>query len=234
MTAIENPLEIVYRSEDLVAINKPHGLLVHPTKLAMDADTSVLQILRDQLGQLVYPVHRLDRKTSGVLIMALTKEMQSKMNVLFSERKISKDYKAIVRGYIDKEGTIDYAIKNDKEKIKDAVTTYELAAHYEIDLPFGKFKTSRYSEVILKPETGRYHQLRMHMSHIFHPIIGDRPHGCNKQNRLFKERFNMTSMLLHAQRLSFKLENQQIEIEADCSEEYNRVKQILEKGIVTI
>lgn len=230
MTATPSPLEIVYRSENLVAINKPHGLLVHPTKMAMDADTSVLQILRDQLGQRVYPVHRLDRKTSGVLLMALTKEMQSKINVLFSEGKTIKEYKAIVRGYIDTTGEIDYAIKNDKGKVKNAFTTYELAAHYELDLPFGEFKTSRYSEVILKPKTGRYHQLRMHMAHIFHPIIGDRPHGCNKQNRLFKQRFNMTTMLLHAQRLSFTIDDQEILIEADCSKEYIRIKQILNYG----
>jgi len=222
-------LEILYRTDYLVAINKPHGLLVHPTRIALDADTSVLQILRAQLEQKVYPVHRLDRKTSGVLLMALNKETQSILNALFANRKIDKIYTAIVRGFIPDQGVIDYAIKNDKGVLKDALTHYEVIERYEIDEPFGKFSTSRYSEVRLIPKTGRYHQLRMHMAHIFHPIIGDRPHGCNKQNRLFKERFSMMTMMLHAEQISFTLNNESITIEGKHSREYSRVKKLLTK-----
>jgi len=223
-------LEILYHEDDIIAINKPHGLLVHPTKIAMDADTSVMQILRDQLGQLVYPVHRLDRKTSGVLLMALTKEKQSILNSFFQNRKMTKHYIAIVRGYVDADGEIDYAIKNEKGVVKEARTIYKLNRHFEIELPFGQFKTSRYSEVDLFPETGRYHQLRMHMAHIFHPIIGDRPHGCNKQNRLFKEKFDLHCMMLHAQDISFELGDRRIEISAKSSLEYKRIKKMLTEG----
>ena len=224
---MHDALEVIFQTEDLIAINKPHGLLVHPTKIAMDADTSVLQILRRQLDQKVYPVHRLDRKTSGVLLLALNKETQSIINALFSERKMDKSYTAIVRGYIPDEGEIDYAIKNDKGVIKNALTNYQLIKRYEIDEPLGKFNTSRYSEVRLFPKTGRYHQLRMHMAHIFHPIIGDRPHGCNKQNKMWKERFSMNTMMLHAHGLSFSLGGDKIYISANPSDEYMRVKEIL-------
>jgi len=196
-------LEIVYEDSELIAINKPHGLLVHRTALDKYATEFVLQILRDQIGQRVYPIHRLDRKTSGVLLLAKSPEIHKAMSAMWTERQVLKEYIAIVRGHTEDSGMIDYPLKNESETIQDAVTEYETICKSEIDLPHGKFNTSRYSLVRLRPITGRMHQLRRHMSHIFHPIIGDRPHGCNKQNKLFKEKFGMETMMLHAESLSF-------------------------------
>lgn len=196
-------LEILYQDEYLVAINKPHGLLVHRSPIATNADTFAVQELRNQLHQHVYPVHRLDRKTSGVLLFALDPDTLRQMQQTFAERKVEKDYLAIVRGYTQDEDTIDYALTNDKGKEQDAVTHYQTLERTEIAVPFGKHNTSRYSLVAVKPETGRMHQIRKHFAHILHPIIGDRPHGCNKQNRLFKEKWEMTTMLLHASQLRF-------------------------------
>lgn len=223
-------IEIVFQDEELVIINKPHGLLVHRSAIAKDATTSVLKILRKQLNAKLFTIHRLDRKTSGVMILGLNPNVQSFISQEFKERNVTKVYHAIVRGYIDETGTIDYAIKNDKGVIKDAITKYQCLQRFEIDLPFGKHNTSRYSLVELKPTTGRYHQLRMHLAHIFHPIIGDRPHGCNKQNKLFKEKFGLTKMLLHASTIQFKRSESVNEEKhsASYSAEFSRILEILQ------
>lgn len=192
---------IVFENESIIAFNKPHGLLVHRTALAKDATEFALQWVRDYAGIKVHLIHRLDRKTSGILLFAKSEEESSYLNSLFREQKINKTYKAIVRGYTDDAGIIDYPLTNEKSKTQDAITHYRTTRRYEISLVNYTHPTSRYSEVELKPETGRYHQLRKHLAHIRHPILGDRPHGCNKHNRLWKETYNMTTMMLHAQEL---------------------------------
>ncbi|MDA8693504.1 pseudouridine synthase [Saprospiraceae bacterium] len=194
---------IAFENETIIGFNKPHGLLVHKSSIARDAKEFALQWVRDYSGSKVYLAHRLDRKTSGVLLFAKTEEENSYLQTVFRERKITKVYKALVRGYTDNSGVIDYALTNDRQITQDALTTYSTISRFEIPLETRTHPSSRYSLVRLMPETGRYHQLRKHMAHIRHPIIGDRPHGCNKQNRLWKEHFQMTTMLLHAESLEF-------------------------------
>lgn len=196
-------LEIIYKDESYVAINKPHGLLVHRSTRATNTNEYALQKLRNQLNQHVYPAHRLDRKTGGVLLFALNKDALSSIRKLFEQQLIDKKYWAIVRGYTDQEGIIDYALTNDKGKTQDALTKYQTLEQTELNIPLGHHPTSRYSWVEVNPLTGRMHQIRKHFAHIFHPIIGDRPHGCNKQNRLFLEKWKMDTMLLHATQLEF-------------------------------
>ena len=188
-------LEILYEDDHLVAINKPHGLLVHRTKLANDADEFALQILRDQLGKRVYPVHRIDRKTGGVLLFSLDDDIHKTMQRFFAEKLISKKYIAIVRGYTEDNGAIDYPLRKENGALQEATTQFKTMDRTELDIPFGKHPTSRYSLLEVKPLTGRYHQIRKHLDHIHHPIIGDRPHGCNKQNKLFKEKFGLMTMM---------------------------------------
>ena len=218
-------LEVVFEDEDLIAINKPHGLFVHRTKLDVDADQFVIQILRDQIGQKVYPCHRLDRKTSGVLLLAKSPQILALINEQFRDRVVDKSYLAIVRGYTDVSGTIDYPLVSEKGKSQDAVTNYKTLSKGEIPISSGKFPTSRYSLVDVKPATGRMHQIRRHLSHIFHPIIGDRPHGCNKQNRFFLQQFEMNTMMLHASRLTFDQPKtkESISITADIHDEFRRM-----------
>ncbi|MFD0794243.1 pseudouridine synthase [Mucilaginibacter litoreus] len=197
-------LEIIYRDEHLVAINKPHGLLVHRSFIAADVAEFAIQLLRDQIGQKVYPAHRIDRKTAGVLLFALDKETEVAMQKAFMENLVKKKYLAIVRGHTEDEGAIDYPLRKENGTLQDAFTSYQTLSRAELDVPLGKHQTSRYSLVQAEPQTGRMHQLRKHFAHIFHPIIGDRTHGCNKQNKLFKERWEMETMLLHASQLSFR------------------------------
>ena len=209
-------LTIVYQDEYFVVIDKPSGLLVHRSWIASDAKQFAMQMLRDQLGQHVFPVHRLDRPTSGVLVFALSSEIARALNEQFAERDIKKTYHAVVRGYVDDAGIIDYALKEEHDKIadkqaqadkpaQDAVTEYMCIDR--VELPFKvskKHDTSRYSLVKLMPKTGRKHQLRRHMSHIRHPIIGDTRHGEGRHNRFFREHFDCHRLLLAATAIEFR------------------------------
>jgi tRNA pseudouridine65 synthase len=224
-----SPLDIVFQDNFLIAINKPHGLLVHKSSIASDTDQFAVQILRDQIGQRVYPLHRLDRKTGGILLFALQEELNGIMQKQFAENRIKKHYEAIVRGFTPDELEIDYPLERDDGVVQEAYTRLRTLSRSEMDFSVGKHPTSRYSHVLLMPETGRMHQLRKHMAHIFHPIIADRPHGCNKQNRFFLNHFSMNTMLLHASKLDFMhpVTGEPIAIEAEYQPEFRRMYETL-------
>ena len=222
-------LEIIFQDEYLVAINKPHGLLVHQSPIARDADEFALQLLRDQIGQNVWPAHRLDRKTGGLLLFGLNKEMNALLQGLFRDNKIKKKYLAIVRGFTPDKMEIDYSLRKENGTMQEAFTRFKTLKKGEIDIAFGNHASSRYSLVEAAPETGRMHQLRKHFAHINHPIIGDRPHGCNKQNKLFKENWEMDTMLLHASKLEFEhpITHNQLHFNANLQSEFLRMKAFL-------
>jgi len=218
-------LDIVFRDEHLIAINKPHGLLVHRSSIAADAEEFALQLLRDQIGLKVNPAHRLDRKTGGVLLFALDKQTEIAMQQQFSDNKVHKKYLAIVRGHTPDSEAIDYPLRKENGTLQEAFTHYTTLKRAEIDVAFGAHATSRYSLIEAAPTTGRMHQIRKHLSHVFHPIIGDRTHGCNKQNKLFIETWQMNTMLLHASSLAFDhpVTHAHIIIEAPLQQEFQRV-----------
>ncbi len=137
-------LEIIYRDEHLIAINKPYGLLVHRSNIARDATQFAIQELRNQIKRHVHPVHRLDRKTSGVLLFALDKNTLKDLQSLFRDRLVEKKYQAIVRGFLPDYGVIDYALKTDRG-IQQAITRYERVQHFEIPIPSSRHPTLRYS-----------------------------------------------------------------------------------------
>ena len=223
-------LEILYQDEYIIAINKPSGLLVHKSFYARDASVFAVQELRNQIGgQYVYPIHRLDRKTSGVLLFALDKESLKIMNDSFATREVEKKYLAILRGWSPEEMTIDYDLTNDDGVKQNAITYFHRLQTTEIDLVYNKHPTSRYCLVEAIPETGRMHQLRKHFKHIFHPILGSRPHGCNKQNKLWLESFGLKGMMLHAHQLVFNhpITNEKITLNAKVNEEFAKVGDIL-------
>jgi tRNA pseudouridine65 synthase len=196
-------LDILYQDDYLIAINKPHGLLVHRSSIAADAEEFALQILRDQIGKKVNPAHRIDRKTGGVLLFAFDKPTEIAMQQQFMTNQVKKKYLAILRGYTPDSEEIDYPLRKENGTLQEAFTRYITLKRAELDVALGKHTTSRYSLVEAAPETGRMHQLRKHFAHIFHPIIGDRTHGCNKQNKLFKETWELDTMMLHASQLIF-------------------------------
>ncbi len=222
-------LEIIYQDEYMVAINKPNGLLVHRSRIASRETTFAVQTLRDQLGQDVYLIHRLDRKTSGVLLFALSREIARQLTDQFVDHAVSKRYVAIVRGYFPEEITVDYDLTNDRGKLQNAVTEFRTLATTELDMPLGKHDTSRYSLIEARPLTGRQHQIRKHCSHLRHPIIGDRPYGCSKQNRLFKGRWGMETCLLHALelRIGHPVDGGEVLLEAGLNLEFLRMLGVL-------
>lgn len=222
-------LEIVYQDEHLIAVNKPHGLLVHRSKIANDATEFALQLLRDQIGKQVNPTHRIDRKTGGLLLFAFDKEVEIAMQKQFQEGQVDKSYLAILRGHTPDQMDIDYPLAKENGTLQEAFTSFTTLQRAELPIQSGKHPTSRYSLVLAKPKTGRMHQLRKHFAHIFHPIIGDRPHGCNKQNRFFKEQFEMNTMLLHASELSFDhpVTGARITLNASVQAEFKRMMELM-------
>lgn len=227
-------LEIIYEDDHLIAINKPHGLLVHRSSIATNTAIYALQLLRDQVGYHVYPIHRLDRKTAGVLLFSKTAEFVAQIQTNLQDDSSIKKYTAFVRGYFPQEITLDYPLTNDKGKTQEAITQFKCLNHYELDIPLGKHTTSRYSLIEAYPKTGRMHQIRKHLNHLRHPIIGDRPHGCNKQNRLFLERWQLNSMLLNAREMSFShpILNEKVIITANQSDEFKRILILVGKSKV--
>ncbi|AUX71744.1 tRNA pseudouridine(65) synthase TruC [Erwinia pyrifoliae] len=206
-------LEIIYQDRWLVAVNKPSGMLVHRSWLDRHETVFAMQTVRDQIGQHVFTVHRLDRPTSGVLLMALSSEVARLLSQQFEQHQLQKTYHAVVRGWLEGADTLDYPLTEEQDKIADkfsqpekapqpAVTHWRGVATAELPVPVGRYQTSRYSLVEMLPESGRKHQLRRHMTHLRHPIIGDSAHGDLKQNRSAAANFGMNRLMLHASELN--------------------------------
>ena len=197
-------IDILYQDEHYAAVNKRSGLVVHPTKLAPGAE-ALLPALRNQLGCYVYPVHRIDRGTSGIVLFGLSPDAAKRMGELMRSRDVDKQYLALVRGYVETEGRIDYAVE-DSSKAKgklDSVTDYWCARQVEIPYAVGPYETARYSLVIAKLLTGRRHQIRKHFAHLRHPVIGDTTYGDGDHNKLYRKAFKCGRLVLMATSLAF-------------------------------
>ncbi|MCB6181960.1 tRNA pseudouridine(65) synthase TruC [Leeia sp. TBRC 13508] len=237
----EGPLDILYQDEYLVAINKPSGLLVHRSMIDRHETQFAVQMLRDQIGCHVYPAHRLDRATSGVLLFALQPETAKDLYKQFELQLVDKTYLAVVRGHPPVEGTIDYALSRqvDDNEFHDeraellpqpAITHFKTLATITLPVMIDKYPTSRYALVRLKPETGRRHQIRRHLKHIAHPIIGDANHGKGVHNRYFKQHFQCGRLLLACTELSLThpITQQKVMIQAPINGEFLQLTQQFE------
>ncbi len=224
-------LDILYLDDYLAVVNKPAGWLVHRTPLDKGESRFVLQALRDQIGQLVWPVHRLDKGTSGVLVFALSAEVARAMGQAFeSGEGLHKQYRAIVRGWPDDEQFIDHPLKrmpddmrSQREEIQSAQTRLRTLRRGELPIPQGTFPTLRWAEVELQPLTGRRHQLRRHAKHIAHPIIGDATHGKGPLNRAVAAHLDANRLWLHALKLHLlhPVHAQPLEISAPPAPEWD-------------
>ncbi|BDX07624.1 tRNA pseudouridine(65) synthase TruC [Planctobacterium marinum] len=212
---IPEQLPVLYQDEHLVVIDKPAGLLVHRSMIDRHETRFAMQMVRDQIGQHVYPVHRLDKPTAGVLIFALDAETARLMSEQLENHQIEKRYLAIVRGHLNGQGEVNHPLKEKLDKIADkkarqnkppqeAVSFYKSIQQIEIPVAVGKYPTARYSLVTLHPKTGRKHQLRRHMSHLRHPILGDVNYGDNKHNRFLRESCNFPGLALWSHQIKFK------------------------------
>ena len=215
MTEPREQLEILYQDKQLVVVNKPSGLLVHRSMIDRHETRFAMQIVRDQIGCHVYPLHRLDKPTSGVLIFALSAELARLAGEQFQQGSVEKTYRAVVRGYTPESGIIDYPLKEELDKMTDrkarqdkpaqeAVSEYLRLATVELPVQIDRYPCSRYSLVEVKPKTGRKHQIRRHMKHIAHPVIGDAKHGKGVHNRYFARHFGANRLLLHCAQMVMK------------------------------
>lgn len=194
-------LKIIFQDQHYVAVDKPENLLVHRTAISSDR-RFLLQELRNQIGQRLYPVHRLDRPTSGVIVLALHSEAAQKLQTLFLEKQIQKTYWAVVRGYTKTEGKIEATVQEDKNSpALDALTRYKRLATVELPIAVDIYPTSRYSLVQAQPVTGRYHQIRKHFARVSHPVMGDVKHGTSVHNRFFREHYHWHRLMLRAKTL---------------------------------
>ena len=206
-------LPIVHLDEHLVAVHKPSGMLVHRSELARHERVFALQLLRDQLGRRVHPVHRLDRGTSGLLVFAFEAEVAASLGEAFAGRRVRKDYLAVVRGVAPAEGLLEHPLRPRRDEPgagerlgatpQPAVTAWRRLAECELPHAVDRYPTARYSLVAVRPQTGRRHQVRRHLKHLSHPVIGDTTHGKSRHNRLFEELFGVRRLLLAGVRLRF-------------------------------
>ncbi|MFT4869982.1 MAG: tRNA pseudouridine65 synthase [Colwellia sp.] len=272
-------LTILYQDEFMVAVDKPAGLFVHRSYMDKDEIYFALQLVRDQVRQYVYPVHRLDRPTSGVLLFALTKDVATKLNEAFANKSsqvglrsqlktelavesdhnlvqqdkvaelstnegidgcdvaMVKTYYAVVRGHLAiPEDLIDHALKEKLDKLGDknvnrdkpaqsAQSYYQVKQQASLPIKVGKFDSVRYSLVEVRPITGRRHQIRRHLAHLRHPILGDINYGDNKQNPFFIEHFGFKRLMLHAKSLEFNhpVSNERITISAPFDRQWQQI-----------
>lgn len=218
-------VQIIYEDDHLLVANKPNNFLVHESHYARNIqEPTLLDKLAEQINDPVYPVHRLDRKTSGILLFARKKEFVAEIQRLFTDNRIDKIYYAILRGFISEKFTVDSPVKNNDTGIyKDALTNGECLQQIELPIPVHPYDSSRYSLVKLSPQTGRMHQLRIHMNKISHPIIGDYKYGDRFHNRMFEQEFGCEYMFLHAGELLFThpFSNKKLHLKAEFPEDWD-------------
>lgn len=229
----EAPLPILYRDEHIVVIDKPPNLLVHRSEIDRHETRFAIQLLRDQIGQRVWPAHRLDRGTSGVLLFGLSNEIASRLGRQFEAGTVGKRYLAVVRGHPPEAGSIDHPLSRQRDAYEfqgesssddaqPALTHYRRLATIELPVAIDRYPSSRYALLELEPITGRRHQLRRHLKHIAHPIIGDATYGKGRHNRYFAENLDCRRLLLACTELAFDhpADGRRLQIEAPVTGDF--------------
>ncbi len=197
-------LQTLYLDDGLAIVDKPAGLMVHDSALARGETDFAADRLREQFGKPVFLIHRLDRATSGCLLLAFNREMAGALGKTLMSGEVRKHYLAVCRGWPEEQFSIDHPLDGGPGKPlkKPAITHFQRLATGELPMPSPGFETSRYALLRCEPQTGRFRQIRRHLKHCFHHMIGDTSHGDGRHNRNFRMR-GVHRMLLHASSLSF-------------------------------
>ena len=205
MPGVTQGLQVLFADEALAVVDKPAGLMVHDSALARGETDFAADRLREQFGKPIFLVHRLDRATSGCLLLAFDRNTASALGKVLMSREVEKNYLAMCRGWpAEPRFVVDHALDGGPGKPlkKPAQTAFEVLDTCELPLPSSGFETSRYALLRATPHTGRFRQIRRHLKHLSHHLIGDTSHGDGRHNRQFRM-LGIHRMLLHAQQLAF-------------------------------
>ncbi|APZ93498.1 pseudouridine synthase [Fuerstiella marisgermanici] len=219
-------LPVLFEDECLIAVDKPAGMFVHRSEADRNDTDVVVQRVREHTGHFVYPAHRLDRATSGIVLLAKSPDTAALVGALFAERRVRKVYRALIRGHCETSGRIDTALIAARGRDKppghpyrepqDAITEFQRLQTFEIPFCSDRYPTTRCSLVDVQPLTGRYHQIRRHFNYESHPVIGDTSHGDNRQNQFYRSRFGLNRLMLAAVRLEFEHPMTQRSVVVEC------------------
>ena len=241
MTDAHRPLTVCFQDDALVVVDKPCGMLVHRSGIDAHETTFLLQILRDQLNQSVFPVHRLDKATSGLVIFALSSDVARSLSQAFEHGEVTKMYEAFVRGHTPQSLHIDHALRDEVDSkgrritngtAREAITELRTLTSWTVPEPVDRYPEARYSHVRLQPITGRYRQLRRHAKHISHPILGDVRYGKGTHNRFIEERLGIRRLWLHAMQTDFQhpLTGETLSISSSIPDDFSRMQAWLENA----
>src|SRR5688572_9153390 len=230
-TAHADGLDVLFADDALAVVNKPAGLMVHDSALARGETDFAADRLREQFGKPIFLVHRLDRATSGCLLLAFDRDTASALGRQLMDLGFAKDYLAVCRGWPQPEyGVIDHPLDGGpgKPQKKPAQTRYETIATAEVDWPSTQHATSRYALLRCSPLTGRFRQIRRHLKHLHHHLVGDTSHGDGRHNLAFRMR-GVHRMLLHAERLAFThpRDGRRVDVHAPVDAEWRRALDLL-------
>ena len=224
------PVPVLYADARCAVVDKPAGLMAHASAMARGEDDFLVDRLRAQFGRPVHLVHRLDRATSGCLLVAFDADAAATLGACFMSREVGKDYLAICRGWPDASILVDHPLDGGpgKPEKKPAVTEFEVLGTGELALPSAQHPTSRYALLRCSPHTGRYRQIRRHLKHLHHHLVGDSSHGDGRHNRHFRM-LGVHRMLLHAWRLRFARagDGRVVEVVAPLDREFSKALALL-------
>lgn len=209
---MEDRVRLLYQDDVLVAIDKPAGLLVHRTRIDRHETRFALQETRDLVGRYLYPVHRLDKSTSGLLLFALDPDAARSLAEQFTGGAVEKRYLAVVRGWPPESGVVDRPLTDLPDsrhrrwegERQPARTAFRRLATVEFPVAVSKYPTSRYALLEVQPETGKQHQIRRHLKHISHPVVGDTRHGEKRHNQFFRNELGVARLLLASVEVAFR------------------------------
>lgn len=224
------PLEVIYQDNYCLLVTKPNNVLVHHAHHSRNKidEVSLIQLIENQFGKRYYPIHRLDRKTSGIILLASKREYVASFQALFTTNEIQKIYFGVVRGFSQEHLIINSPVKGrDALVYKDAETQLKLLDKITLDIPVKPYDSSRYSLVELKPTTGRMHQLRIHMNKVSTPLINDAKYGDKNHDLMYAKQFGWKNLFLHAGSLEFihPFTNQKLILKSSFSEDWIKLFQ---------
>ncbi len=224
------PIPVLHLGEGFAVVDKPAGLMAHASAMARGEDDFLVDRLRAQFGHAVHLVHRLDRATSGCLLVAFDAGTAARLGARFMDRDVTKHYLAICRGWPEPELLLDYPLDGGpgKPEKKLAITHFLRLGTGELAMPSAAHPTSRYALLQCTPHTGRFRQIRRHLKHLSHHLIGDSSHGDGRHNRHFRMH-GVHRMLLHAWRLEFDdpASAARVTVQAPLDREYSKALQLL-------